>query len=104
MSRDEDDFELLVSSLRLFQQLYAVHYRQPQIGYQDIDASFQDGVEARATIVGFECLVADRIQHLHHRCPAFDIVINNQNSWCSSNTCLLYTSDAADERSSVDLG
>ena len=29
---------------------------------------------------------------------------NNRNSVTETETCLLYTSDAADERSSVDLG
>ena len=27
-----------------------------------------------------------------------------KNNYCSNKACLLYTSDAADERSSVDLG
>ena len=31
-------------------------------------------------------------------------VLGNRSSWRSVSGCLLYTSDAADERSSVDLG
>ena len=45
-----------------------------------------------------------KLRRLHYRQPQTPYGVNRYRRLYPQYTCLLYTSDAADERSSVDLG
>ena len=52
----------------------------------------------------FDIKQEDTLEHPQHIDKTFEAIVANPPFSAQWSACLLYTSDAADERSSVDLG
>ena len=76
---DHDDFNVLLDGLRALEKFHPVHYRQAQIGDQNIDVLFVQDIERLLPVIGLEHLIFGGPKNFHHRCAVFNVVFDDED-------------------------